>query len=114
MIKKVFFLYVCMISILAFSVNNAGVDIIKSDKINHILAFCLFSILYISSFGRYVYSLIWGVVFGIFIEVVQYFLPYRDSDLWDLFADVEGLLIGVTLFYILDYFYLKSKWSKDE
>ena len=32
------------------------------------------------------------LAYGVFIEVVQYFLPYRSSEVLDILADVTGLV----------------------
>ncbi len=39
--------------------------------------------------------------FGLVIEVVQYFLPYRIFSLIDFTADLVGIIVGVVLFKLL-------------
>lgn len=70
-----------------------------NDKLNHVLAFFALSLLADYSFPesrfnvRIVFSLI---VYGIAIEVLQHFIPYRMFSLFDVTADV----IGIALFRI--------------
>ena len=96
--KIIFYIYLIIISIIAFIPNNGGVDIGAGDKTNHILAFVVFGILYRFSFqNRYVF--IWGLFFGIYIELIQHFLPYRDSSILDIIADSIGLIFSISIFW---------------
>jgi VanZ family protein len=40
---------------------------------------------------------LWGLGYGLLIEFVQHFLPYRSASLGDLLADAAGMAIGSAL-----------------
>lgn len=95
-------LAVCLtiISVLAFAPLTADPGT-GHDKLNHLLAFGVLAWLADLAFpgpGPDPWSG-WGLAkwvgllgYGLFIETVQFFLPYRDFSLWDLAADAAGLL----------------------
>ncbi|MEA3276936.1 MAG: VanZ family protein [Pseudomonadota bacterium] len=65
------------------------------DKVNHILAFAVLAWLADGAYpGRELAVVRWGflLVYGLMIEVVQHFLPYREFSLLDFAADVFGIL----------------------
>ena len=39
--------------------------------------------------------MVYVVLFGVFIEFVQFFIPYRSADVFDVLADVIGGLIFI-------------------
>jgi len=66
-----------------------------NDKINHVIAFFLLALLVdlsfpVWSFRTKVFVLI---AYGLSIEVVQAYLPYRSCSLFDLGADAGGLAL---------------------
>ena len=95
--KKLFFFTAGVIFILAV-VPNDGVelDIDYADKIKHIFAFFTLSFLLnraSSTIKHRVRNIFILLFFGILIEVVQMFLPYRESSVADVYADLTGILI---------------------
>jgi VanZ family protein len=65
-----------------------------SDKVKHILAFYVLSFLADYSTPRVRFNLSKGLAvlgYGLLIEVIQYFLPYREFSLFDLAADGIGI-----------------------
>ena len=48
------------------------------------------------------------VLFGIFIEIIQYFLPYRSFNLFDILANLSGVIF-ILIIYSL---FLKGEASK--
>lgn len=36
-------------------------------------------------------------LFSTAVEVIQYFLPWRSFDLWDMLANTAGIVLGLTL-----------------
>ena len=65
------------------------------DKAKHAAAFVTLAILADFSFPRSGFGLRKAgalLAYGIFIEVVQYFLPYRTAEVLDVVADAVGLL----------------------
>ena len=65
-----------------------------SDKLNHLIAFFTLALLIDLAYSNK--SLFWKfnflILYGSLIEFVQYFLPYRESSLYDLAAGIAGLL----------------------
>ena len=67
-----------------------------SDKANHILAFYVLALLLDFSFPHGEFGI--GKVavllsYGVAIEVIQYFLPFRSASLYDVAADSVGLIV---------------------
>ena len=99
-LKLIFYSYIAIIMYLSFApVSYVGSD---SDKVNHILAFIVFAVLFEFTYrlNKILFCVAAGLVFGVFIEFVQYFLPYRSCDFFDVLADISGILIG---FFIVIY-----------
>jgi VanZ family protein len=76
--------------------------VLPSDKMDHIAAFIVFSILFYWAFRfEKMYRIIlYGIAFGSFIEFIQSFIPYRSADLIDVAADLVGVLTGIILIYV--------------
>lgn len=69
-----------------------------NDKVKHALAFYVLAFLADYSTPKVKFNLNKGLTilsYGLLIEVVQYFLPYRESSLFDLMADGIGIAIYV-------------------
>jgi VanZ family protein len=65
-----------------------------NDKVSHVLAFAVLAFLGDFSFPDTRFALTkftWLMMYGVLIETVQYFLPYRTASLLDLTADAVGL-----------------------
>ncbi len=62
-----------------------------ADKLKHAAAFTVLGLLFWGGYRRGGWVLVgWMATVGLFIEVVQGFLPYRDASGWDLLADLAG------------------------
>ena len=89
------------ISVLAFLKGSALPPTPQvGDKLNHILAFLYLTIA--ADFAHPKLSIkarvVILVIFGLFIEVVQYFLPWRSFEWLDLAVDFGAILvIAITL-----------------
>ena len=74
-----------------------------TDKMEHFIAFFLLSFLLnrasstITHRFRNMFAL---SAFGLFIEVMQYFIPNRTTSLYDLLADMAGIFAFQVLFSI--------------
>lgn len=85
------------------------------DKANHVLAFYALAFLADFSFpgnkfGAAKISSLLG--YGLLIEVIQYFLPYRSFSLYDLAGDGAGLFLYWLSLPALRYFpWLRSRWK---
>ncbi len=65
-----------------------------NDKVNHVLAFYVLAFLADYSAPKVRFNLSKGLAilgYGLLIEVIQYFLPYREFSLFDLAADGVGV-----------------------
>lgn len=86
---------VCVIAYLAFMPPvqiDAAVRV--WDKLNHAAAFYVLALLLDFSLPRTRFDVTKGLAllaYGVAIEAVQYFIPYRDASLGDLFADAIGV-----------------------
>jgi len=103
--RVLFFLYVVIVT--ALSLYPSPEEIIGdiNDKIEHVAAFFLYIILFYFSFPSTskLFSFLSGFLFGIIIEVLQRFSPNRVPDIYDILADLFGLLSGLVCIYILNY-----------
>lgn len=93
------------IAILAFGTLDENVGELSYDKANHIIAFFVLAFLLDYSYPQNIHpqitffkvKMVILLAYAIFIEVVQYFLPYRTFSVIDIAADLAGILIYLTL-----------------
>ena len=81
------------------------------DKLGHfVISGMGFSIAYLNSFSYWKSSVfVWG--YSLFLECLQYYIPWRSFELMDLAADLLGIIAGV----IFMFFYSKKyKLEKEE
>lgn len=81
-----------------------------SDKVLHFVAFAVLSILFFralrsTGFNTNVsilifFTLLFSTLFGIFIELNQSFIPYRQAEAMDVGADVIGSIAGIIVYRI--------------
>ena len=85
-----------------FSVNSL-------DKVLHFLCFSYLTLITwlsrILNKDLHVYVIV--LAYGILIEIVQRFLPYRSFEYLDIFADFVGVIAGLIIIKILKNFYPK-------
>ncbi|MGB1297548.1 MAG: VanZ family protein [Psychrobium sp.] len=85
-------------SYLFFSKQSLPPGVPHSDKYGHVIVFFCLSVLIYRCFN---FSRLWQTVilvgYGIAVECVQYYIPYRSGGLDDVLADA----LGVVLFYAL-------------
>lgn len=96
-IYKILFYITAFIVFIFAIVNNDHIVInsIYADKIKHISAFFTLSLLLnkaSSTLAHRFRNIVALLLFGFFIEVVQYFIPSRDSDWMDVLADFVGII----------------------
>lgn len=86
------------------------------DKLGHVLAFLCLAFLVDYSFPASRFNLLkilLLLLYGIVIELIQYFIPHRMFSLADLFADGVGIVIYAAFFQILKYVPLfKLRWTE--
>lgn len=76
------------------------IDIEQGDKLGHFLAYgslmYWFCLLYVRRKERLAYAALW-VAMGVGLEFIQGQLGYRTYELFDMFANTLGVLIGWAL-----------------
>jgi len=103
--KIIFINLVVIISYLAFLPNYDELPELTSfsDVLNHFIAFITLAVFLDFGFQlRTKQAFIILVLYGVFIESVQYFLPTRAFDLMDILVDSAGLVFyyfGRKLFF---------------
>ncbi|SNZ10274.1 VanZ like family protein [Persephonella hydrogeniphila] len=107
-LKIIFWVYTLFI--LYFSFSPQVIETPTSDKINHFVAFFVFSILVKEAYRTtYWGSFFYSLFFSVFIEVVQYFLPYRQAEYGDFSADLLGITSGLFMYFVIKLTYLELK-----
>ena len=98
------FLALAIILVMATSTADHSAATGINDKAGHILAFVLLGLLAQQAYpeSRDSWKLYgWLLAYGLGIELIQYFLPYRSFSLLDLAADAAGLFIAFALMLTL-------------
>lgn len=83
-----------VVSYLAFTPAEHKVSHLVSDKLNHMAAFLVLAALLDFSLPRVEFTVAKAgalLGYGLLIEIVQYFLPFRQFSLLDLAVDALGL-----------------------
>lgn len=100
--KISFFICLCAIEYLATTSLEIKPLQNNWDKANHFIAF--FTLYLTLSFGypnlKIFKKSILLVLFGLQIEIVQYFIPNRQFSLLDMLADCIGIVIGIIIFIV--------------
>ena len=83
------------------SLESADLD----DKLLHVLGFIFLSIsAYLSqNFTHQRYIFFFLVFYAFVIEIIQFFLPYRNYSNLDLIADLIGIISGLILVKIMNF-----------
>ena len=94
--KTIFFITAFAVFYLALAPSeNLWLDFGLGDKFNHLLAFLTLSLLLnrsSSSYEKRIRNVTALFLFGVLIEIVQAFVSYRSSSVYDLLADLLGIL----------------------
>lgn len=105
--KTLFYIVLVVVFILSIIPDTEELpEITKlSDKLTHIFAFI--TLAFLIDFGYPDKSFFWKlsylVLYGLMIEMVQYFIPYREFSLFDFATDIIGLSF---------YFFLRGIWKR--
>ena len=96
-LKLLFWIYVVIILYFAF-IPHSSSSILYMDKVKHCLAFIIFAFLIQKSYKvNNLFTMLYVMLFGVFIEFVQIFIPYRSADVFDVLADITGGLIVILI-----------------
>ena len=102
---KIFVGYVAFM-VLAFLVPVPTVPLAEANHVDKLVHFGVFLgfalLLYIDRASKVVWTLLISFAFAAGIELVQWFLPYRDADWWDFFAGAAGAAFGVLLVSLVE------------
>jgi VanZ family protein len=92
--------------------NKANMEYPHFDKVVHLLSFCALSFFMIVGFtkqDRYSllrfnasrYAVLFSVLYGVVIELVQWVVPNRSLELFDVASDMVGSFLGYYLFVLV-------------
>jgi VanZ family protein len=102
---KIFVGYV-VVMVLAFLVPVPTVPLAESNHVDKLVHFGVFLgfalLLHADRASKAVWTLLISCAFAGGIELVQWFLPYRDADWWDFFAGSAGAALGVLLVSLVE------------
>jgi len=92
--KLIFYFAVVSGCVLAFSPAEMGLQPQLNDKLLHTVGFFIMAVLcHLAHPLNKHFILVSGLaLFGLAIEIVQAYLPYRTFSLWDWVADISGVL----------------------
>jgi VanZ family protein len=111
--KVLFFITTFVVFVLAIVPNDQiKLDIDNADKLKHFTAFFVLSFLLNRASSTIAHRLRnMGALlgFGIFIEIIQLFLPFRESSIDDIIADSVGILVFQLLLSLFRLFRLDKK-----
>ena len=100
---------IAIISILSIREVNIESSVNSLDKVLHFLCFSYLTLIAwlsrILNKDLHVYVIV--LAYGILIEIVQRFLPYRSFEYLDIFADFVGIIAGLIIIKILKNLYPK-------
>jgi len=92
--RLVFWLALSIVTLLALLPLAKPVVPLLSDKAKHVLAFFTLAALALRAWpGQRLFPVLAAslMLYGLLIETVQYFIPYRTFSGWDLLADAAGV-----------------------
>jgi len=94
-----FFLLMLVIYYLAFTSAQYQIQTTFSDKVNHAFAFFVLAFVQHIAYPQssLAKSFTFLLLYGISIEIVQSFLPYRDGSVLDLITDTVSIAIYLWL-----------------
>jgi len=91
-----------------------GPNFENTDKYKHILAFFVLTNFFIYAYKKgFKLAWFWMFALGAFIEIVQYFIPTRESSIFDILADAIGVFLA-TIFIWIEKRYFKLESYKKE
>ncbi len=104
--KAQFYILFFISAYLAFAnLGNSFESAAVNDILLHILGFIFLAIsAYLSqNFAHLRHIFVFLVCYAFTIEIIQFFLPYRNYSNLDLIADLIGIIIGLILVKIMNF-----------
>ena len=96
-----FIILIIAITVLSLLPPKSGLELGKSDKLNHFLAYAILSLNFgfISTKIRsYFIGIPFLITYGLLIEFFQGFVPGRDPSFYDALANFVGVFSGFFIF----------------
>lgn len=106
---KIFFWFSILVVLILAVLPNSRIPsvFIFWDKAQHFLAFCFLSGLGLRAYrSSWIFIFLGLILWGGTIEIIQWFLPWRDASVADFFADALGV---ISLFLAIRYYLKNSK-----
>ena len=105
-LKVLFWLLIATVLVLSCVPGTAPavLKIVNFDKVVHFSTFLVLSIilLFAYSFRRpFIATVFLMALFGLLIEVVQLYVPNRLFSIYDLFADIFGVLAALMVYMLI-------------
>ena len=102
-------LAITLIVIMFLATTRQSIPVVEdiNDKANHLLAFGALAWLGDFAFPASKFGLkkfLWLLGYGVLIEFIQYFLPYREASLFDVLSDAAGLAVYWMFYRFLRFF----------
>lgn len=94
--------YIIFISVIPLKIPELLISP-YSDKILHFLAYAVLSFIVVNTFkikneaARRMYSFFYSFGLGLFLEFIQFFLPYRSFEVTDIAVNLMASLLGCFL-----------------
>lgn len=110
--KILFYIAVVGVLYLAIIPDNIAIPSVYADKIKHVSAFFVLSFLLnraSSTIQHRLRNMGALLAFGLFIEIVQFLFPNRESSVYDLLADAVGILLFQLLYSLFKFIQEKMK-----
>lgn len=102
-------LWICIIVIEFLALIPKGIKLVDnkfnaSGAIEHIFAFIVLYILLQLAYTRFSMTkkILLLFIFAIQLEAIQYFVPSRSVNFWDLVADMFGVMIIILLYFVIN------------
>ena len=95
--------WTALAAIMFLAVTPQGARLARgtSDKVNHAIAFFILAFLGDHAFEKpFIVMALSLVGFGMMIELVQFTLPYRSFSLYDMLANIFGIVLFAVIKYV--------------
>ncbi|HIP32337.1 MAG TPA: VanZ family protein [Crocinitomicaceae bacterium] len=92
-------LVIVIIGIAYLSLTPTEIITVGNDKISHFIAYCVLMtnvglLTYVKK-KQLVFGIVFCILYGVLIEIIQHFVPGRVMSGWDMVANIGGVLLGV-------------------
>ena len=107
-----FIILIIAITLLSLLPPKSGIELGKSDKLNHFLAYAILSLNFgfiSSNIRSYFIGIPFLIAYGLLIEFFQGFVPGRDPSFYDTLANSVGVFLGFFIFrFNMIFSYIKT------